>query len=667
MTPVRTGGGDPARPTSLLEAVHVLLVDDDEGLLRLASRALQRCGHYVTTAATIARAHEAIEESAPDVIVVDYQLDGVETGLEFLRALRARGLNFPAVLATGFADEKRVIEALRAGVGDVVPKTTDYFDFLPEAIDRVLTQARLQRELVEAERMREREKHYRLLAEAIPQLVWTTQPDGSIDYISKQFVDYTGRSEADALGDGWGQWLLHPADFAGTMTAWGEAVASRDEYDYQHRLRGADGEYRWFHSRARALRDQSGRISKWFGTSTDIDAQRRVAEERERLLEAERAARSEAERAARLKDEFVATLSHELRTPLNAIVGWAQFLLRDASDPTRVHKGLQVIDRNARLQAQMVDDLLDLSRIISGKLRLDIQQVDLRQVIDDVISSLQPAADAKEIVVATELGETGSIQGDPSRLQQVMWNLLSNAIKFTDRQGRVTVKLAEHDGSVVISVADTGQGISPEFMPHVFERFRQADASTTRQYGGLGLGLSIAKQLTELHGGRIGVESAGPGCGATFSVELPIARTVRPPAPALGYVPEDPARLAGLNVLVVEDEDDARDLTRHILESLGARVTAVANTLDALAAFDIERPDVVLSDLGMPGQDGYELIRQLRIRDASVGRLTPAAALTAQARSEDRKRALMAGFQSHLAKPVDPLELSSVIAGLAGR
>ncbi|RKP46624.1 response regulator [Pararobbsia silviterrae] len=526
--------------SSLRDAVRVLLVDDDEGLLRLASRALQRCGHAVTTAATIARAKEAIDASVPDVIVVDYQLDGMTTGLEFLRALRARGLHIPAVLATGFADEKRVIEALRAGVGDVVPKTPDYFDFLPEAIDRVLAQARLQRELV-------------------------------------------------------------------------------------------------------------------------------VAAERERLLEAERAARTEAERAARVKDEFVATLSHELRTPLNAIVGWVQFLLRDASDPARVHKGLRVIDRNARLQAQMVDDLLDLSRIISGKLRLDIQPVDLRQVIDDVISSLQPAADAKEIAVSTALAETGPMQGDSSRLQQVMWNLLSNAIKFTDRRGSVRIELAQRDGSVVISVVDTGQGISPEFMPHVFERFRQADSSTTRQFGGLGLGLSIAKQLTELHGGRIRVDSAGVGLGATFTVELPVARAVQGAATGREGVRDDPTRLAGLRVLVVEDEDDARDLTRHILESLGARVTAVASTPAALAAFDLERPDVVVSDLGMPGQDGYELIRQLRIRDASLGRLTPAAALTAQARSEDRKRALMAGFQSHVAKPVDPRELSTVVAELAGR
>jgi PAS domain S-box-containing protein len=653
--------------SSVREAVHVLLIDDDEGLLKLAGRALQRCGHYVTAAATIAQARAAIAEAEPDVMVVDYQLDGYETGLEFLRSLRAQGIHVPAVLATGFADEARVIEALRSGVGDVVPKTPDYFDFLPAAIDRVLAQARLQRERAEAERMRDREQHYRLLAEAIPQLVWTTEPDGRIDYVSKQFVDYTGRPQEAALDEGWGRWLVHPDDLDGTVAAWKEAVETRDEYEHQHRFRGVDGAYLWFHSRARALRDPDGRISKWFGTSTDIDAQRRVAEERERLLTAERAARSEAERAARVKDEFVATLSHELRTPLNAIVGWAQFLLRDASDPGRVHKGLEVIDRNARLQAQMVDDLLDLSRIISGKLRLDIGQVDLRQVIDDVISSLQPAADAKEIEARTELAECGLIQGDPSRLQQVMWNLLSNAIKFTDRQGKVTVRLVERHGSVEISVTDTGQGISAEFMPHVFERFRQADASTTRQFGGLGLGLSIAKQLTELHGGLISVDSEGEGRGATFHVVLPIARSTRAAVPVADPVPVDPERLAGLRVLVVEDEDDARELTRQILESLGARVTAVSNTPAALAAFDLERPDVIVSDLGMPGQDGYELIRQLRIREAALGGLTPAAALTAQARSEDRKRALMAGFQSHLAKPVDPVELSAVVAELAGR
>jgi PAS domain S-box-containing protein len=646
---------------------HALFIDDDEGLLRLASRALMRSGYRVSIAASTAEARSAMATQMPEVLVVDYALGGAETGLDFLRALRAAGVALPAILCTGFADEARAIEALRSGVADIVPKSDGYLDYLPEAIERVLRETRIQRELAEAQRVREREAYYRTLAEAIPQLVWSADRDGHCDFASNQLLEYIGARFDELAGGNWIERVIHPDDRASTRRAFAGARRSGAKADVEHRLRAADGRYRWFNSRAAPLFAGNGTITRWFGASADIDQQKRAGEERETLLASERAARAEAERASRVKDEFVATLSHELRTPLNAIVGWTQFLLRDASDPERVKKGLQVIDRNARAQTQMVDDLLDLTRVMEGKLRLDVERVDLADVVDNVIGSVQPAADAKEIRITPILGSAGPIQGDPSRLQQVVWNLLSNAIKFTPRRGKVRVTLRRVDSEVELTVSDTGQGIKPEFIPHVFERFRQEDAGTARQYGGLGLGLSIAKQLVEMHGGRIEAASGGEGHGATFVVRLPVASVDFAPERAPPEAPEAPLALAGLHVLVVEDEPDARELVQRVLHERGARTTAVGNARDALRAFEAEPPDVIVSDIGMPGEDGYELIRKLRALEEPLGRMTPAAALTAFARSEDRRRALLAGFQTHIAKPVDPLELLVVIASLAGR
>jgi PAS domain S-box-containing protein len=647
---------------------HALLIDDDEGLLRLASRALLRSGYRVSIAASTAEARSAMAMQMPEVLVVDYALAGAETGLDFLRALRAAGLALPAILCTGFADEARAIEALRSGVADIVPKSDGYLDYLPEAIERVLRETRIQRELAEAQRVREREAYYRTLAEAIPQLVWSADRDGHCDFASNQLLEYIGATFDELAGDPWVERVIHPDDRARTRRAFAGARRHGAKVDVEHRLRAADGRYRWFNSRAAPLFASNRTITRWFGASADIDQQKRAGEERETLLASERAARAEAERASRVKDEFVATLSHELRTPLNAIVGWTQFLLRDASDPERVKRGLEVIDRNARAQTQMVDDLLDLSRVMEGKLRLDVERVDLADVVNSVIGSVQPAADAKEIRITPIFGSASPIQGDPSRLQQVVWNLLANAIKFTPRRGKVRVTLRRVDSEVELAVSDTGQGIKPEFIQHVFERFRQEDAGTTRRYGGLGLGLSIAKQLVEMHGGRIEAASGGEGHGATFVVRFPVASVDFAPERAPQPTSSDaPLALAGLHVLVVEDEPDARELVQRVLHEHGARTTAVGNARDALSAFEAAPPDVIVSDIGMPGEDGYELIRKLRALEEPLGRVTPAAALTAFARSEDRRRALLAGFQTHLAKPVDPLELLVVIASLAGR
>jgi signal transduction histidine kinase/ActR/RegA family two-component response regulator len=403
----------------------------------------------------------------------------------------------------------------------------------------------------------------------------------------------------------------------------------------------------------------------------EIAVRRRAEEYRESLLVSERAARSEAERATRLKDDFVATLSHELRTPLNAIVGWASILRRDQRNET-ITQGVEVIERNAKAQAQMIEELLDMSRIISGKLHFDLHKTDLVAVIEAAIAAVRPSADARGITLAARIVSPGSVNGDFARLQQIVLNLLTNAIKFTPRGGRVEVLLQDTGDNARIAVSDTGQGIKAEFLPFVFDRFRQADASTTRRHGGLGLGLSIVKSLAEMHGGSVDVESLGEGLGTTFIVHLPLAQphvpgeennsdTAQPIKPHTG-----PA-LTGLRILVVDDEADARTLARRVLEECGANVLTAGSAAEAMAAVDAGALlSVIVSDIGMPDQDGYDLIRQMRLLPGAAGQV-PAVALTALARGEDRNRALLAGYQRHVTKPVDPAELVAVIANLAGR
>lgn len=397
----------------------------------------------------------------------------------------------------------------------------------------------------------------------------------------------------------------------------------------------------------------------------------RHGDEKEEMLAGERAARSEAERLNRVKDEFVATLSHELRTPLAAILGWVHLLRR--GDGPGVEAACEVIERNARAQVAMIEDMLDVSRIASGKLRLDVQPTDLAGAVAAAVETIAPAAAAKGVRIEriVDPGEAAQITGDPTRLQQIFWNLLSNAVKFTPRGGRVQVVVERVDSHVEVVVADSGQGIAPEFLPHVFDRFRQQDAASNRTHGGLGLGLSIVRNLVELHGGTIYARSDGEGKGAEFVVALPLravsraGRDRREPAVALE---EDSLDLRGVKILVLDDEADAREILRRVFEERGATVEAAATADEALAAYRDGAFDALVSDVGMPTVDGYEFIRRLRAFEASSGRpRRPAVALTAYARPEDRRRALVAGFQSHVAKPVEPAEITAVVASLVDR
>jgi PAS domain S-box-containing protein len=409
--------------------------------------------------------------------------------------------------------------------------------------------------------------------------------------------------------------------------------------------------------------------------SREITLRRRMEEERDLLLSSERAARNEAERIGRMKDEFLATLSHELRTPLNAILGWTQILRLDAATAADIAEGLEVIERNTRVQAKLIEDLLDVSRIISGKVRLDVQRIDVSSVLEAAIQSVRPTCDSKGIRLHQVLDSIGGmVMGDPNRLQQVFWNLLSNAVKFTSREGKIQVLLERVNSHIEVAVIDSGIGIAPEFLPHVFERFRQADSSTTRQYGGLGLGLAISRHLVELHGGTIRAKSPGIGHGTSMIVSLPVTALHDAHESPLGEdsAPKSqtdsqcPPDMAGLTVLAVDDEPDSLAMVAKVLESCGCTVLTAANVADALGLLRSARPDVLVTDIGMPGQDGYALIKEVRSLPLAAGGKTPAVALTAFARSEDRRRVIMAGFQMHLAKPAERDELIAVVASVAG-
>ena len=440
-------------------------------------------------------------------------------------------------------------------------------------------------------------------------------------------------------------------------------------------LIAADGTERPIDDSGAPIRNRSGRIVGVVLVFRDIterrriDAERRnVADERERLLNAERAARADAERASRVKDDFVAMVSHELRTPLNAILGWTELMMQSAQDQDVIARGLDVISRNTRVQAQLVSDLLDVSRIASGKLRLTIEKVDLVSLVRNVIETVQQAANSKHISIRAEIeAEAIPIAGDPARLQQIVWNLLWNAIKFTPAGGNVLVRVRDSAADAEISVTDTGVGIKAEVLPHIFERFNQANLLKTGGLGGLGLGLSIVKHLVDLHGGSIKADSPGEGLGATFMVVLPSGEL-----PEIAEVSAGPRKspapqdvLQGLSILVVEDEADTRDFLGRFLATHGAKVVITGSAEEALARLPEADADLLISDIGLPEVDGYELLQRIRQTDAAEGGGIPAIALTAYARAEDRARAFRAGYQAHLAKPIEPTDLLTAIARIA--
>ena len=520
-------------------------------------------------------------------------------------------------------------------------------------------------------------REFRELANSMPQIVWAARADGYVDYFNQRWYDFTHFAKSEG-GDA--SWLpiLHPDDEERTLETWYSCVRNGAPFEIEYRFKDrAAHTYKWFLGRALPIKDEAGRVVRWYGTCTDIDSKKKLEDEHTKSLAQERVVRSTLEQTSRIKDEFLATLSHELRTPLNAVLGWVQLMRSGKMQPEKVTQALETIERNARAQAQIIDDLLDMNRIVSGKVRLDVQQVDLSKVIDAAIDGVSPAAVAKDIHIEKVIDSLPLLmQGDPSRLQQIIWNLVSNAIKFTDRGGRIQVTLDSTDSHVELSVTDNGSGIAPQFLPYVFEKFTQADSSSTRRYGGLGLGLSLVKQLVELHGGSVRAKSAGEGQGATFIVILPVSTSSLPTSnaekseeealPLLKSEVEADA-LHGLAILVVDDQIDARELITAALEEYKAHVIAADSADAALGIILRQRPDVIISDIGMPNKDGYQFIRELRSHPPELGGTIPAIALTAFARSEDRINAFQAGFQMHIAKPVDAGELIAIVASLVKR
>jgi PAS domain S-box-containing protein len=526
----------------------------------------------------------------------------------------------------------------------------------------------------EEDSKRDGEKLFRLMVESVSDYsIFAIDPAGRILSWNKGAKEVFGYRKEEIVGESFAV-LFTPEDRSqGAPERELENVRSKGRSRESCWHLRKDGSRLWVSGLVDPLEDETGNLIGYVKVTRDateeIAGRKRAEEEREEYLERERIARSESEDANRLKDEFIALVSHELRSPLNAILGWTRILRQGRPDEELYQRATEIIERSSRMQSQLIDDLMDTARIVRGKLKLEVHPVNLAPLIEKAMDVVRPAADAKGITLDAALDrDADQITGDPDRLQQVVWNLLSNAVKFTNEGGRVEVMLGRVDPYIQISVRDTGCGISPEFMPYLFERYRQADTSGARRKGGLGLGLTLVRQLVEMHGGSVTAESEGEGEGATFTVKLPVravytAETERPP-----MADAQMKSLEGVWAAIVDDEATARELITSVLESYGARVTAFSSVGEALELLTSgRRPDVLVCDLAMPGEDGFSLIQKLREWEKAHDGVMPAIALTAFGRVEDRTRALYAGFQMHIAKPVEPVELVIVVRSLIER
>ncbi len=498
------------------------------------------------------------------------------------------------------------------------------------------------------------DEQFRQMAETIPSVFWMfdLQVQQPI-YVSPAYETIWGHSRDDLHTD-FSRWIetIHLDDRAQVQTAVVRCVEQGNS-DEEYRIVRPDGSVRWIRDRGFLVRNNAGQPIRLVGVAEDVTDRKQAEAEREQLLAREQAAREQAESANRIKDEFLAVLSHELRTPMNPILGWSNLLLQGKLDSARTAQAIATIERNAKLQVQLIEDLLDISRILRGKLTLTTLPVQLSTVIFAAIDTVRLAVDAKAIQLNVKLEEGGQVLGDAARLQQVLWNLLSNAVKFTPTGGQITVELTHVSNQAQIQVRDTGKGIHPDFLPDVFEHFRQEDGATTRKFGGLGLGLAIVRQIVEMHGGRVSADSPGIDQGAIFTVRIPVTPQSITAISSVRSI-QSSTDLCGVQILVVDDEADSREFIAFVLEQEGAIVTTVASGTDALQIFTKSPPDLLISDIGMPGMDGYMLMHHIRELTVQQGKHVPAIALTAYAGEADEQRAVLVGFQKHLAKPLDP-------------
>ncbi|MBF2074057.1 MAG: response regulator [Synechococcales cyanobacterium C42_A2020_086] len=703
--------------------VNVLLVDDHPENLIALEAILAQLGQNLVKAESGEEALRCLLHQDFAVILLDVQMPGMD-GLETAALIRQRqrSRNTPIIFLTAFNTNSHLIsKGYSLGAVDYLHKPIDsailtskvavFVELFKKTLEVERQTAQL--ETINAE-LKHSEERFRLLSRCSPVGIFLTDTTGICTYTNPNCQAICGSRLAAGHEIQWSA-LLHPEDRGHVLRGWLSCLQQRQDYSGEFRLLSESG-LRWVHMRTAPMLSEQGELLGHIGTIEDMTDHKQAEQVQAQIIR-EQAARQQAEAANRMKDEFLAMVSHELRTPLNSILGWSQLLLSRRLDEPTITRALQTIERNARSQAQLIEDILDVSQIIGGKLRLNMQTVQLVPLIASVLETFRPLANEKSIELIHHLDPTvGPVVGDPERLRQMIWNLLSNALKFTAAHGRIEIRLTQttctahredspprerhsHQGAAQadytqqpvspswiemaqIQIIDSGIGIRADVLPHIFERFRQADSTTTRSYGGLGLGLAIVRHLVEQHGGEVLAESDGEGQGATFTLRLPL-RCLQPepteqpepthePTHEPTIVPpsSDPLScplLAEIQILVVEDHADTRDYIAMVLEQSGAQVTAVASVREALHYLEQTNPDVLISDLGLPQEDGYALIRTVRNREPHGGNRIPAIALTAYVRAEDQRQALAAGFELHVPKPVEPNELIAVVAKAVGQ
>ncbi len=730
--------------------VNILLVDDKlENLLALEA-ILEKLGENLVRATSGEEALRCLLHQDFAVILLDVQMPGMD-GFETATLIRNRGRSrhTPIIFLTAFStSDQMLFKGYALGAVDyllkpldpniLTSKVTVFVELFKKT--EAVNQQTAQLVAVNTE-LRQSEERFRSLSTCSPVGIFETDTEGDCKYTNPRYQAICGLKASESLEKKWLE-SVHPEDRERAIASWSAYICEGREYSEEFRFQAAHGNIRWVQVRSSPMLSSQGDLLGYVGTLEDITERKQAEEVRAQVIR-EQTARQEAEAANRMKDEFLAVLSHELRTPLTSMLGWSKILRAKKLDEKATSRALEAIERNAISQMQLIEDILDVSRIIRGQLRLNVSAVNLISVMEAALEAVRPLAEPKDIQLSTVLDTSiGSVYGDPARLQQIVWNLLTNAIKFTPKGGRVEVRLSKHFGLPIsdfpteryangvsststsfsttqsndfgleshsenldssnteesnnlksvlensdgrepnlklsaksqnsksqyaqIQVIDTGIGISFEFLPKVFERFRQADSTTTRSHNGLGLGLAIVRHLVELHKGTIFAQSSGSGQGATFTVRLPLLQDNRGNREATGKSssPIASTPLAGLRVLVVDDEADTRNFLSFMFEEYGAFATAVASVDEALAVLEQAKPDILISDIGMSEQDGYTLIRKLRSLEPEKGGRIPAIALTAYTREEDRLKALSAGFQQHLSKPIDPNKLIAAVANV---
>jgi PAS domain S-box-containing protein len=639
----------------------VLVVDDTDASRYISARVLRNAQMEVIEASTGQAALKQVEERSPDLVLLDIKLPDF-SGLEVCRRIRASPVHARlAVLhvSSTYITPETERESQNSG-GDIYLAQPVEPRELVSVVRALIRMRELERDLLQSE------ERLRLATEAGEIGTWDIKPGSGqavFDPQALRLLGYTSRGQAGT----WAAWTdrVHGDDIAAVREAFDAAKLGQSIFRKEHRIVLPGGELRWVAPYGRVYAEE-GQPARMVGVLADISDRKRIEEEREGVLRLGQSALEQAARVARMKDEFLATLSHELRTPISVLTNWLNVMRASAPDPDELANGLEVMHRNARLMTKLINDLLDVSGIMSGKLVLEREPASVETLLRSAIDNVRPVADAKEITIVSECGPLpGPALIDSNRVQQVFLNLLSNALKFTPRGGRIDVRCRQAGPQLEITVSDNGEGIAPEMLSDIFDRFRQVDSSITRRHGGLGLGLAIVRHIVELHGGSVRAKSAGLGKGTTFTLTLPFqpASIQRGPSKRPLSGPAQPGnRLRNLRILAVDDDEDAREILARLLLHERAVVKIAGSAVEAMKAVEGWKPDVYLLDLGMPGESGYDLLAQLK---GKLGDSVPAIALTGYAREEDAARALYAGFRAHVAKPYDLDELCRHIINVA--